>query len=191
MSSTLSLNLSTVPAITANVPQMVAGQSLSGIDPTFDYIVSLMAPKNVRLTARQYATFEEMHADYLATGYIYVNVEHSDATIFGSPSTNWQFRAWHDMCHVQADAGFSQVGEMRAARLQIAQVWALVGPTDTDKHRWSCLIDAEVNGQGAYYMAHGDFPKDQRKFVTTYLLNAHKLDVATFPRSLDSVTVVY
>jgi hypothetical protein len=189
--SSLSLNLSTVPAITANVPQMVSGQSLSGIDPTFDYIVSLMSPKNVRLTARQYTTFEEMRADYLATGFIYVNVEHSDATIFGSPSTNWQFRAWHDICHIKANADFSPRGEIEAAILQCGQIDALVGPTPQDKARWKALIQAEVRGQGEYYEKHGDFPKDQRAFVLEYLSMHFPPIYSQFPSNLDSVSVVY
>lgn len=170
---------------------MIIGQSLSGIDPTFDYVVSLLAPKNVRLTSRQYADFAEMKADFERTGYIYVNVDHSDNTIFGSPSTNWQFRAWHDMCHIQADADFSFEGEQKAAELQMTQVATLHGPTYKDKTRWLSLIRAEVIGQGEYYREHGDFPNDQRAFVADYIAHTYNVDVTTFPKTLDGVVVQY
>lgn len=168
-----------------------SGIALNGIDPTFDYIVSLLAPKNVRYTASQYESFEAMRDDYNARGVLTVNVNFSDNTIFGVPATNWAFRAWHDVCHIAENADFSSKGEARAAQLQIAQVWSLVGPSDADKARWSAIIDTEVNGQLEYFKLFGTFPDDQRSFAAGYLELVHGFDVRTFPRDARAVTVVY
>lgn len=167
------------------------GIAIGGLDITFDYLVSLMAPSKVRYAATQYASYAEMRADFERTGYLTVNVNYSDHTIFGSPMGNWQFRAWHDACHIQADADFSPKGERRAARLMVSQLFDLDGPSLQDKARWAAIIDAEVNGQGLYYAMHGTFPDDQRAFVGDYLLTEYGLDYFGFPQTLEGVTVVY
>ena len=74
-------------------------------------------------------------------------------------------------------------------RYQIAQVWDLAGPSDTDKHRWSCIIHAEVCGQLDAFLQTGEFVEDQRAFCAEYLARVHDLDVATFPRTLDGLTI--
>lgn len=167
------------------------GVAIGGLDITFDYLVSLMAPSKVRYSATQFASYAEMKADFERTGYLTVNVNYSDRTIFGSPMGNWQFRAWHDACHIQADADFSPEGERRAARLMVTQLWQLDGPSLQDKARWAAIIDAEVNGQGLYYAMHGKFPKNQREFVEDYILTEYGLDYFGFPKTLDALTVVY
>jgi len=170
---------------------MITGISLAGIDPTFDYIVSLLAPKNVRYTASQYVDFTAMRQDFENTGYLSINVEHSDKTIFGAPSTNWQFRAWHDSQHIAANADFSLEGERIAANRQMDQIVFLNGPSTRDKLRWVALVDCEVNGQGEYFAEHGASPNDQRAFAKDWLLEKWGLDVASFPKTLDGVQVEY
>lgn len=169
------------------------GIAIGGIDPTFDYIVSLLAPKGVSYTASDYADFEEMKSDFLATGRIKINVNHSDKTIFGSPVTNWQFRAWHDSCHILANADFTFEGERKAAALQVSQVLALDGPSLYDKTRWVALIVAEVIGQGEFFIQHNDFPADQREFVKGYLFENYPeiLSNPAFAPNLASLTVRY
>lgn len=162
------------------------GVAINGLDITFDNVVSLMAPAKFDYTVSDYASFSEMKQDFENRGRIRVNVLHSDKTIFGSPSTNWQFRAWHDMCHIQENAGFDAAGERAAARLMVEQLWKLEGPSLQDKVRWSAIIDAEVNGQGKYYALHdGTFPDDQRAFVETYLRTEYgDALVDSFPKSI-------
>lgn len=170
------------------------GVTFGGLDITFDYIVSLLAPKKVKLTSTQYADFAEMKADFERTGYLSINVEHSDNTIFGSAVGNWQFRAWHDACHILADADFSFEGESSAAAKMIEQLHKLDGPTCEDIARWSAIIDAEVNGQGLHYQLTGEFPKDQRAYVREYIARNHGLVDSDFPTTreqLQALTVAY
>lgn len=167
------------------------GVAINGLDITFDYLVSLMAPSKVRYSDKQYASYAEMRADFEATGYLTINVLHSDHTIFASPMGNWQFRAWHDACHIQANADFSPEGERKAANLMVKQLWHLDGPSLADKTRWAAIIDAEVNGQGAYYAQHNDFPVDQRAFVIDYLLEHYGFVASLFSKSLDNTVIVY
>ena len=169
------------------------GVAIGGIDPTFDYIVSLLAPKAISYTASDYADFAEMKSDFEATGRIKINVNHSDKTIFGSPVTNWQFRAWHDACHILANADFTFEGEKRAASLQATQVLALDGPSLYDKARWIALIVAEVIGQGEFFIQHNDFPANQRAFVAGYLVENYPelLALPEFAPNLANLVVRY
>lgn len=170
---------------------MVSGIALTGIDPTFDYIVSLLAPKKIKYTAQQFDSFAAMKKDYEAFGVLTININHSDNTIFGEPSTNWLFRAWHDSQHIEANVDFSSDGERIAASFQQSQIVMLQGPSMEDKRRWIALVDAEVNGQLDYFLSHGEFVRDQREFVTAYLLDKWGLDASTFPRTIDHVQVRY
>lgn len=168
---------------------MTQGFPLAGIDPTFDYLVSIMAPKKVKYTSTQFEDFAAMKADFERFGVLTINVNHSDDTIFGEASTNWRFRAWHDSQHIEANVDFSAEGERIAAAFQQSQVAALIGPSMRDKQRWIALIDAEVNGQLEYYLAHNSFPVNQRTFVVEYLRDHWGLDANTFPRTLDGLEV--
>lgn len=168
------------------------GVAINGLDITFDYLVSLMAPAKFDYTDGNYASFAEMKQDYANRGRIRVNVLHSDKTIFGSPVVNWQFRAWHDMCHIQANADFSPKGERAAQRLMLEQVWKLDGPNMATKARWAAIIDAEVSGQLDYYASHNDtFPVDQRAFVLGYLESEYGFKASQFPTTLEGVTIHY
>ena len=170
---------------------MITGIALNGIDPTFDYIVSLFAPKRLKYSSQQFEDFAAMKKDYEAFGILSVNVNHSDNTIFGEASTNWLFRAWHDSQHIEANADFSVEGERTAASFQQSQIVMLQGVSMQAKRRWIALVDAEVNGQLEYYLANGSFPENQREFVVSYLLEKWGLDASTFPRTLDSIQVEY
>lgn len=171
------------------------GVAFGGLDITFDYIVSLMAPKNVKLVSGQpYADFDAMVVDYERTGYLKISVDHSDATIFGSASVNWQFRAWHDLCHIQANADFSPAGEEIAANRQMAQLGELLAKDSialADYLRWSAIIDAEVNGQTEFFVKFGAFPEDQRTFALNYLRVNFGLTLLDFPTSLANTVVKY
>lgn len=169
---------------------MQQGFSLSGIDPTFDYVVSLLAPKKVKYTASQFESFEAMREDYNRWGVLTVNVNHSDHTIFGEPRINWLFRAWHDKRHITENVDFSPMGESIAAMAQQKDIVTLQGASAHDKLRWIALIDTEVNGQLEYLMRTGNFPIDQRQFATEYLRNKWGLDVSDFPRTLDSLEII-
>lgn len=183
--------LATPPAITAYHPHAVRpafGVSLAGIDPTFDFVVSLMSPR-FRISEHQFPDFAAMREDFNRTGILTVNCDFSERTIYGTAWTNYQFRAWHDSAHIACDSDFSGEGELRAMRHQIAQVWALTGPSDADKHRWSCILDAEVAGQLRHFEQTGEFVSDQRAFTVEYLRRVHNLDVSTFPRTVAGLTI--
>jgi hypothetical protein len=174
----------------ATRPATHASVSGSGIDPTFDYVVSLLAPR-FRVSASQFADFAAMRENFNAFGFLTVNGNFSDRTIYGTAWTNFQFRAWHDSAHIACDSDFSRAGETEAMRLQIAQVWKLRGPSGTDKHRWACILDAEILGQLDAYELTGEFVEDQRAFTIEYLQRVHGLDAARFPRTLDGLTIEY
>jgi hypothetical protein len=146
------------------------------LDPTFNVIVSEFAPARFNYTDKQYASFEDMRTDYRQRGFINVNVDFSDGTIFGAASVNWQFRAWHDMAHIAVDAPFTADGERAAAAYQMAQVRARYG-NSRESYRWCAIIDAEVNAQVAYYLAHGHFVADQYPFAQAYLLDMYGLNL--------------
>lgn len=172
---------------------MNIGVSVAGLDPTFDHLVSLMAPSKVRYSAGQpYTDYSELRKDFDNTGYITVSTDYSTSTIFGDEVTNWKFRAWHDLCHIKANADFTPEGERRAALEMVAQLLRLNGPTMRDKERWVRLIDEEVNGQTSYFIKHNAYPIDQRQFAVDFLTKKYGPNsLSDFPKSADEVTINY
>jgi hypothetical protein len=119
-----------------------------------------------------YASFEDMAADYESRGHICINTANSEGTIFGDPAINWAFRAWHDYAHIIENAPFDEVGERQAARQQCNHAWIDYyrgNITYAQYQRFSRIIDCEVNGQVQYYLKHNAFPPDQMAFAKEYL----------------------
>lgn len=166
------------------------GFATNALDVTFDYCVFQFGPSRQRQDFRpthQYRNIAEMTADYNLRGTITVNTDYSENTVFGEARINHCFRFWHDLCHIATGAPFDADGERAAALYQIAQINALVGPSDADKARWAAIVDCEVNGQVEYYLQHGEFPANQREFAIAYL-TSKGWDVATFPKTLSGGT---
>jgi hypothetical protein len=127
------------------------------------------------LTASDYPDFAAMRADYLAHGRIAINVNNSNGTIFADPSVNWDFRAWHDMCHILTDGDFSPAGESPAMAEMLRQMRAHPGLTDSERDTFESYIRAEIEGQTAWYSLTGGFPSDQKGFAQSYLQIAREV----------------
>jgi hypothetical protein len=83
----------------------------------------------------------------------------SDLTIYGNPTVNHAFRAWHDKLHIEHMATFDLVGEGYIAKLQANALGGVYGD----------IIMAEIVGQAEYFIKNGIFPVDQVSFVKEYL----------------------
>lgn len=94
---------------------------------------------------------------------------HSGQTIFDCPDTNHCFRAWHDWTHYTYRLPFTRQGEIDTCEQQIRDLEKVYGQSpQTD--RWAEILRAEVIGQLQYADNHnGEFPTDQKAFVTAYL----------------------
>ena len=97
-------------------------------------------------------------------GFITVDAANSDQTIYGAPSTNHAFRAWHDAVRLSLGAEFTLAGETLVAVKQCEQLRARYGCNDQVEY-WCCLIMAEIVDQALYRIANGYFPVDQRSFT--------------------------
>ena len=115
-----------------------------------------------------YPTLADMQADYAKTGRIKVTSLHSDNSIYGDPWVNCCARAWHDYAHLYMRAEFNAEGERLAAEFQITQMHARNGWNAQSRY-FERIIDCEVNGQVAHYMAHGSFPENGYKFSQEHL----------------------
>lgn len=172
---------------------MITGFPTNGLDATFDYLTYLCGPTRRKASfssTMQYADFAEMKADYLRRGTITINTDHSESTIFATPHLNHCFRYWHDMAHLKVNSDFSPVGERRAAEEQTRFIWSLEGPDSKTKARWAAILDTEVNGHVDFYRRHGRYPSDQRAFAIAHLFTKG-YDAATFPHTLDGLTIAY
>jgi hypothetical protein len=117
----------------------------------------------------EYDNFTHMKNDFTLYKYIIVNSQHSENSIFADESINCAFRAWHDSCHLRANANFSPEGEQRAAMLMNYDV--LNGDVDEDNvNLFLNLIHIEVIGQGKYFELYGDFPTHQMDFARGYMM---------------------
>lgn len=116
------------------------------------------------------STYPELVAQFKQRGQITVLRAHSENTIYGPPYFNWAVRAWHDWCHLQADADFSLSGERAAIDMQLGhlnELSALLPGQDVEAMKR--LLEADLYGQALYVDRHGVFPEDQRAFVLAYL----------------------
>lgn len=103
---------------------------------------------------------------YEETGKIYIWTGASDRTIFGEPTVNHYFRAWHDYIHITNNLGYDFVGESIVCEIQKSML-----PIDWVLER--NLVHAEIIGQAQYFMLNGEFLNDQRKFTRRYLVTPH------------------
>lgn len=123
--------------------------------------------KILRLAPKHEAkdTAPDTFASLLANKYsrLVVWAGASEKTIYGDPSVNWAFRAWHDALHIKLNADFTLQGEILVAREQATLI---------DSDAMASLIMAEVQGQAEYFAKHGEFPVDQQQFIMEYLKQA-------------------
>ncbi len=143
----------------------------------FNMLVDAMA-ENIAWEAvdTEHPGFEAMRQDYLNTGVLKVNSDHSENTIFGYPEVNHAFRAWHDHCHLLANADFSREGERAAAELQIKQMKVFMEGSPVIPV-FEKLIYAEVVGQADYFFETGKFPDNQREWTEEFFRNIEGMPV--------------
>lgn len=94
-------------------------------------------------------------------GHMYVYGGASEQTIYGAPSDNHRFRAWHDTIHLALDQDFYPAGEAVVARehARILGQWSAIAAD---------LVYADVYHQVEYAKAHGgEFPVDQKSFINS------------------------
>lgn len=137
--------------------------SIIGLEQT---ILRLAPPHVARAEAP--ASFGELCAQMSTVGAIVPWSGASDATIYSAPEINHAFRAWHDWHHWAGGLDFSPEAEARVCQRQIAEMLDLHG-LNAVTERWVRILDAEINGQVAYFARWGRFPDNQRAFVEQYL----------------------
>lgn len=120
-----------------------------------DYEVSDNAPD----------TFEGIVQHYNDMGKLLVWSGASDNTIFSNPQSNYAFRAWHDFCHIRANADFTPSGERQAMLMQMRMVSDLEHLSMKAKAICAEFLKCEVMAQLAYEAQHGSFPSNQKQFT--------------------------
>lgn len=140
---------------------------LKPLFPSFNAATLHMAgrtnPRGWNVSANAPSTLAELKRRAKRDRRITVSSLNSELTIYGDPEVNYAARAWHDACHVLANAPFNDAGERAVAELQKSQLRAVYGEASS---RLFCrIVDAEVVGQLDYKAANGEFPRDQRAFV--------------------------
>lgn len=144
---------------------------LKPLFPAFNIATLHMAnrvnPRGWRVAANAPDTLAKLKAQARRDGIITVSSLHSDLTIYGDPEVNYAARAWHDACHILADAEFDDAGERAVCELQCKQLRMVYG--DASSRLFQAVVRAEVVGQLEYKREFGEFPDDQRTFVSQYL----------------------
>ena len=85
-------------------------------------------------------------------------------TIYSHPRYNYAFRAWHDRVHLDINAGFGKLDEIKVCNEQVRQArrrQTMLGLTDDDIR----ALIADVAGQVLYYYKYNEFVDDQSMFV--------------------------
>jgi hypothetical protein len=142
------------------------------LDPAFDTAVLACAaralPNGFDISPDAPATFDALATHWRDTGRVCVWDGASDSTIFGSPSVNYAFRAWHDWHHIAGQYPFTREGERLAMLAQQRDIRTLY--RYTRQADWFCrILECEIVGQFDYAAKHGFFPVDQAAFARHYL----------------------
>ena len=111
------------------------------------------------------ATFEAHKKRYRETKKIYVWTGASENTIFGDPTVNHKFRAWHDYIHINYNLGYSITEESIVCDIQRDML-----PNDWNLER--SLIECEIRGQAHYFYLNNRFISNQRIFTVCWLENS-------------------
>ncbi len=126
-------------------------------------LARLTNPRGWNVSRNAPSSLAQLKARAKRDGVITVSSLHCDRTIYGDPEMNLAARAWHDACHILANAGFDDAGERKVCALQQTQLATVYG--DASSLLFRRIIEAEVIGQLEYKEENGFFPIDQRKFV--------------------------
>jgi len=138
------------------------------VDPEYDSAILAIAqrlmPEGFDVCDHAPNTYEGVISEYQKHNRLCVWSGASDHTIYGSPSVNHAFRAWHDWCHCTGDYPFTLAGEASACSMQMQHIQDDYGDTETTR-RWCAYILADVLGQSMFESVQSIFPKNQRYFV--------------------------
>lgn len=134
------------------------------------HIANRLWPKGWDVSDNAPSTYPDMVASFKATGRHTVWAGASDRTIFGDPEVNYAFRAWHDWHHIVHRLDFTDAAEHEVLAGQCSDAREIYGNGGI-ADGFCRILRAEIIGQLGYKNAHGDFPSDQRGFVSAYLGN--------------------
>lgn len=134
------------------------------------HIASRLFPRGFDIGADAPHTLDSLWDHYQKTGRILVWNGASGRTIFDDSEVNFAFRAWHDWRHITENAPFTPVGESAVCAAQCEDIRALFGDCESSR-KFCAILDAEINGQTAYFSANGYFPENQIAFTRDYLAN--------------------
>lgn len=114
-------------------------------------------------------SFEKLKVEFVectVSGHpLRVAAVNADPSIFASASVTYALRFWHDVTHVEMDAGFGFGGEMRVAEAHL-QLVVEAGRCEGSL-AWR-LMQADTVGQNyVFAMTDGGFVADQLAFALT------------------------
>jgi hypothetical protein len=145
---------------------------MSPLDPGFNAAVLAIAkrlwPSGYDVSETAPDTYEKLAAHLDAGKRLVIYSGGSQTTIYGDRDINYAFRSWHDWCHWQGRHNLTQEGEIGSCGIQCRHIVELYGDTP-ETRRWVAIIQAEIIGQGTYYLYHKRFPDDQRAFIEAYM----------------------
>lgn len=127
-------------------------------------------------------TFEALKEHVAQTGRMSVWSGASGKTIFGDAKANYDFRAWHDACHLAGNHPFTPEGELGAFNDMVEDVHEAADHTP-EAAKTISLLHEEIIGQLTYGQNHGgEFPVNQRGFAAAYLADPEKAVKADFSK---------
>lgn len=119
-------------------------------------------------------TYAALRRINIATGTVLVWNGASEDTIYSCPAVNYAARAWHDWCHLRGDYDFSMDGEAATCRMQVNMLstWCEARGIDAFERQLAAnLLDADINGQGAWKRRWGTDVVRQREFDVHYIVS--------------------
>lgn len=162
-----------VPNMNTNViPNFIVSDAVLAYDSAVKEIENLLVEvaKDLYLSGWSYLTSSEAPESYKELKQtthdkcIIIADYGCENTIYSDPIYNHLFRFWHDVLHLVHDCNFSKEGESKVAsyHLKMAETRGL-SPLALR------ILNAETNGQVAYYFARKAFVVNQEAFIKSCL----------------------
>ena len=97
----------------------------------------------------------------------------SGSAIYQYQGDKCRSRAWGAMIHLDNNLSFSIKDDLLSAAIHIKQLASIRAPESVIK-----AVYADTRGQTLYYEQHGEFPSDQRSFVSACM--RHGIDAVLY-----------
>lgn len=144
------------------VIQIAADYLVKAYKKVIPQYTAVMGLRDICVSEHAPNTYDMLRHGYDNCDTLLISSLHNETSVYGRDG-NITFRTMHDLGHLHHRLSFSLADEISLFMLQ----WWEIAPHLPASHRTVCRLvyDADTTLQALYEAKHGEFPKDQSRFV--------------------------